>query len=334
MRSQKARRSGEETANANDVSGEQVPSALVAFFQLALHYEDAQQAEQLVAEQARLSFEAQHGGELEQLALDVEDLEARFVSSNDLLAQLEGRKRNAKEFVKRAEPREEAGSRGGGFLRWRRRDQLTFVMLAVAQLAALAMGMANVFANLLASGQVVFAERPWLALGLSAVVPAGACGLKFLPSVFEHATSRRRYAVTLYGLTAAGLVLWSVAFALNYAGLSSGIDWESLGENTARGTWLVWSQLVLEVLIAGALFLAADEIAAKYASDTLAPNPEFLNADRALRSHLAEHAALRGERGEKRARHTALVAQRQSFVNEQVAAYVALRSRVSFRKTL
>ena len=72
-------------------------------------------------------------------------------------------------------------------------------------------------------------------------------------------------------------------FAMNFTGVSSGIDWDSIGESDGgTSAYLVWIQLVAEMLVAAALFLAAEDIYLKYAPNLYTENPDYNNARKAF----------------------------------------------------
>ena len=190
--------------------------------------------------------------------------------------------------------------------------------IAVFLLAAMGMGAANVYANLMASGEPVFIEQPWLAVFLSGLVPAGATALKFISGFFDYARTKKRYALSIYVVTALVLLIWSVSFSLNFTGVTGGMDWDAFGQDDGgKGPFLVWIQIVAEILVAAALFLAAEDIYLKYAPDSYIENLDYLNSAKALKAHSAEHDALRDTRNANHARIAQLTAARQAFINER-----------------
>lgn len=89
-------------------------------------------------------------------------------------------------------------------------------MLVPSLLAVMGMGAANIYANLMAAGEPVFLEQPWLAVCLSALVPCGSTALKFISHFFDHAYTKKRYALGVYVLTILAIAGWSVTFSLNF----------------------------------------------------------------------------------------------------------------------
>ena len=215
-----------------------------------------------------------------------------------------------------------------GFLQMKTYDQISLTLLVPTLITTLIMGAANVYSNLMASGEPVFLEQPALAVFLSMLMPAGSTALKFISNFFDYQSTKKRYALFIYSLTAFALLAWSVLFAMNFTGVAGGIDWETLGESdSGTGSFLVWIQLVAEILVAAALFLAAEEIYLKYVPNDYTENPDYTNAKKALDAHIISHEKLRDARGKNIADIAVLNAARKAFINERMADYMALRAR-------
>ena len=189
-------------------------------------------------------------------------------------------------------------------------------------------GTANVFSNLQASVPL-FIEKPILAWLISLLMPLGSLTVKLVSSLFVTYRGKKRFACVIYGLSAVTLLAWTVAFSLNFSGVSSGIDWDAIGESDNKGSLLVWLQLTAEIMIAAALFLAADQIFQKHNPDTLIDNKAYERICILLAEHKASHQTLHEERCRIHGRLAELNAERTMLINERLVEYAALRGRHS-----
>jgi len=140
------------------------------------------------------------------------------------------------------------------------KDKSLFIFVLIGLLAVLLMGMSNIYSNLMASGTVIFIEKPWLAIALSALLPTGSAALKFVTNFMAFDRSRKRYAICVNILTAIALLVWTVLFAQNFAGITGEIDWPLLDDSDSNGALFVWIQLIAELLVGASLFLVLEDI--------------------------------------------------------------------------
>ncbi|MEO0423893.1 MAG: hypothetical protein AAF184_16255 [Pseudomonadota bacterium] len=311
------------------------------------HHTDADAAAALIREQAGHLYDAEHGRQHAQLELEVEAVEGRYQQSDSRLRALDAKCANTTRDMRtsaRHLPSADSVARGeknegeGGapppdlaipYTRWALRDQISFIMISIGLVLALGMGGANVYANLMASGQPVFIEQPILAVFLSGLLPAGSTALKFISGFFEYSRTKKRYALIVYILTAIVLLAWCIAFSLNFTGVAGGFDWDTVGKSDGKGPVLVGLQLSAELLVAAALFLAAEDISLRYAPHSFVASPEYLNASRALAAHEKTHKVLADRRSALVGQLRALDAAREAVINQHLTAYIALRSRVT-----
>ncbi len=292
-----------------------------------IHHPDREVASEMIKQQATHEADQKFGAELEKLKLDMADIDARYKASSKTLIRLEEKKAATKRYIKSGEAHSGSNKDVIKFKDWRRKDQILLCLTLFFLFVAVALGMGNVYANLMSSGNAVFLEDPWLAVMLSALLPIASVSIKFLTNFFEYDRSRRRYAICIYVLTLVALLIWSVLFSLNFTGISSEIDWNSFEESNDTGSALVWSQLLVEMLAASALFLAAEDIYMRYSPDTYIENLEYIEVDKALKEHLVTHEALRELRGKLHGRLVELEAERQAFINDRIVKYISIRAR-------
>ena len=189
----------------------------------------------------------------------------------------------------------------------------------------LIMGAANTYSNIMGSGEPVFLEAPWLAWCLSALVPIGSVAFKYVSNFFDHASSKKRYAIFIFILTTFAIIAWAVMFAQNFNGIAGGMDWDSLGSSDGgKGSLMVFLQIAAEILISAALFLAIEDISIKYNPDILKNNPDHTEFSAALKKHKAEHEATGKKRNTDHTAFVLLKNQRQQHLNMRSTEFAAL----------
>ena len=292
------------------------------FTHAMLYHPDMNIAVDLISEQTGLNFDHEGHSEIHLIKFEQDEINKNYKTSSAIIDTFEKKKCNTKEYIKSVGTEKEIP-----FNQWKRKDQIILLFLIPMIFVAMVMGAANVYANLLASSTVIFVEKPWLAIALSTLVPIGSLSIKFVSNFLEIDRSRRNYSLSIFILTFGMLMVWTVLFAMNFNGVSGGIDWENMGDTTQTGSLLVWSQLLLEILMASALALAAEDIYMKYSPDAWAKNMEFVAIEKALKAHLQDHKELRELRNNRHARLIKLEALRQTTINEETAQYMSLRAR-------
>jgi len=292
------------------------------FTHAMLYHPDMNIAVDLISEQTGLKLDHQSNGEIHLIKFEQDEINKSYKTSSAIIDTFEKKKRNTKEYIKSIDTEKEIP-----FNQWKRKDQIILLFLIPMIFVAMAMGAANIYANLLASGVSTFLEKPWLAIALSALVPLSSISIKFVSNFIEVDRNRRRYSLSIFTLTFGTLMAWTVLFAMSFNGVSGGIDWENIGGTSETGSLLVWSQLLLEILMASALALAAEDIYMKYSPDAWAKNMEYVAIEKALKAHLQDHKKLRELRNNRHARLIKLEALRQATINEKTAQYMSLRAR-------
>jgi len=207
------------------------------------------------------------------------------------------------------------------------KDKSLFIFVLIGLLVVMIMGVSNIYANLMASGTVIFIEKPWLALALSALLPTGSAALKFVTNFMAFDRSRKRYAIGINMLTAIALLFWTILFAQNFAGITGEINWPLLDDGDSNGALFVWIQLIAELLVGASLFLVLEDIWSKYYTEKFVDNPEYIEANNAYLAHKKDHDALGEERGKTQGRLVQLEALKQALIDEKVARFISLRTK-------
>jgi len=298
----------------------------VDFHNKLLRLPNPEKAAAMIAEQTGLEFDMQHPERVQYL-LEQPELDASHQVSTAKLNELEEVVNTTPQYIKTCAENSGTDKDKVAFSDWAQQDQMAIIFILMALIAALVMSASNVYANLMNSGEMAYLEQPWIALMISLLAPAGSIAIKFISQAFERYSSIKRYANTIYTLTALSFVAWIGLFALNHSGVGGGFDWKTLGESSSTGSYLVFVQLLTEIMVGGALCLAAQDIALKYSPEFYRENLAYMNAIKARDEHLKGHAALTEKRNHNHIRLTQLNAERQSAINHKLADFIDLSTR-------
>ncbi|PTN12494.1 hypothetical protein [Nitrosomonas aestuarii] len=316
--------------SGNKKIGRRAPSSTPPeFSQRLIHHPDGEAAAALIKEQAAFEADLKFGAELAQVKLDTENIDTRFKAAHKLLGDLEIKKANTARYIKSG-ALHSTGKKDASDIQWkdwRRKDQILLCVLLSFLVIAAGLGMGNVYANLVASGNAVFIEKPWLALMISALMPIASVSVKFVTNFMTYDSSRKTYAKCIYAATGIAFLFWGSMFGVIHTGVAGSIDWDSFGESADPGFAFIWSQLLVEMLAASALFLAVEDIYMRYSPDVYVENLEFIEIEKALKEHHATHEVLREKRGQLHGRRVELEAEREAFINERIVEYISLRAR-------
>lgn len=291
------------------------------------HFSDIREGAAIIGEQEGHEFDYEYGNTVTGYELIKEEQNALHKVSSDERTKLEQRKRDTKQWVKSAPQRSGTDSETPKFKDWFLRDQFMVILILIMLPAAMIMGAANVFANLMASGTPIFIEDPWLAVSLSMLMPIGSTAIKFVTHAIHIDYWRTKYCQLIYGLTFLLFIYWGFLFSQTYTGAAGGLDIDALINGSgSSGSALVWTQLFLELLVASALFLALEDIVMRYYPDMWVSNVEYYVVSQALKAHLLEHEKLNKARAETHGHLASLRALRELRVNKAMATYIDMRA--------
>ncbi len=305
------------------------PTGIEAFMINMLAHPDIKEATLIISEQSEHENDIKNGFEIETLNRTLPSLDDDYKTSDKAVKAFKKTMDNTESFV--PSPADEGGEEHSVvFWDWAFKDKVMMFVTTTALIAALCMGAANIYSNLIASGVSVFITKPYLAVAISLILPISAIAVKNLSHYIHNPLYRRWYGLGIYGVTLVLLVVWGALFAQSFSGVSGGFDINALLEESSSddsGSALVWSQLMLELLMGSALFLTIEEIANKYAPESFLPNMAYFKAEKAYKAALAAHKKLEEEYTGKHGRLVSLYAENQKYTNEKVAEFVAMKSR-------
>lgn len=301
------------------------------FLHKVLHHHDPRVASILVGEHIGVQFDAEHAAEVEPLKLEQGEADERYANSLKHLNALEEKTRNTVPHIKRADIEGERP-----WKEWSAKDRhLTRIFIAALCWMTVISG-SNVYAILQTSGNPVFLESPWLAICLSGLAPCIALSPKLFTTRMLFEKTRLRFSQSLYFLTGFVSLVWIVLFAITFDSISGDIDLMSYLEEDSGPdeSWFVGVQLFAEILISATFFTAVDDISARYLGDLYIDNSEYLAALRAQQEYEPIHDVIARRRANIHGKLAKYQSQREERINEGVAEFIQLRTRISSLNSL
>lgn len=313
--------------NKDDPELLKLRAVMIVFMRSYLSYSDLQEALKIVERQARLLWEKSYIAKLKKLQLDLKAIEHTFGKSSKIMSSLLEKLCSTKPYLQSAQVYGDEQNQSIDFKHWRTKDKIVVVFSLVSALVVLTMGAANVYANILGSGNPTYLENRTLALIISLLLPTGAVAMKFVGDIFESDKTKARYIKTLNVLTVIVILTWTALFALTFDGQSAGVDVDAMLEANPASSALTWIQLVAELLVGFVLTQTASDNYSKYAPNAYIRNPEYVEIEVGLQEHSKSHEVYREEINERSGGIAEMEAGCQIFVNEMGALYLNMRRR-------
>ena len=300
-------------------------SSTSAYIKSLLNHPNAEKALGNISEQAGLNFDSRNKVEIEILELQVKDLELQYQQSFVDLKKFQIKKTKFRPYIRSKTDKSKVIKTP--FNSWSTGDQCSFLIFTCATVVMFATGFANVFSNIMSTGNPVFLERPHLALLLSFLFPAGAFSLKSFRDTLEEDFSRLRYTRFIYIATFSSIAFWIFQFSLHFPGIASDFDLDNLDVPGESNSIMVLAQLIAEFFVSVTLHFTAADIPYDYSRPVRIPNPQHIEIVDILKNHRHEHEQLTKELGEKRGRLKELNAMRQAFIKDLVGKFTNQRIR-------
>lgn len=312
----------------------QIPN-IEDFINAVMTIPDQTQAAGLVEEQAGLIFDMATAGELGQIENDIDDAQEPFNQSKLAIAEQQKQLTvttptiKAAAYLNTTRPTQDSAARMSlGQIK----DILVGATGILLGCAVVGMGASNVYAIIMASGTPAFLDNPKLAIMLSGLLPIGSVALKFFSNYLPSDRAKKRYTMTMYGLSAISLIAWVVLFGMTFQSAGSGIDWDSFGaasNSGMKGEFFTVVQLLAELFVGATLFIVAGDIFSMYSPTTLLANPAYEERKQNLESMRTAHNKIADNFKQKQARFEVLRAARKAYINTQLAAYMRLSARLN-----
>lgn len=306
---------------------EKICALMMVFIRRIFTHPDKKEARKLVAEQANLVWKKFYGAALERAELDVKAIEITYAESCEILNSLMKQLSKTKPYIPAAKVFGEGENNYIPFSKWRPIDKVIVILSLSAAVVVLAMGAANVYVNILGSGNPVFIENWVLAFIISLLLPASSLAMEFVSKRLESDRSKAIYNKSFYALMVIALLSWTVLFSLNFHGLSQAIDLDDLEESNSASSALTWIQLLAEMLVGFVFCHEASDTCSKYAPNAYIRSPEFIEADSALKVHAQSNDEIKERLNAARGLVMELTSSCQLFINEMVALYLSMRGR-------
>ncbi len=301
-----------------------------SYMHAAAQIPDEKESIEAVARQASLQWTRDHGKKLVNIKHRREDINNRYAASAKEIKKLETKIANTKQHVQGFVPNSNAGgAQQALWSDWSTKD-ITLLILAVGgALLAMALGSANVYSSLMASGEAVFLESPALARSLSMILPLGSLALKFVTNSMDYGSTRKFYAQSIYGLTFIVLMIWVWLFSESFQGVSGQINLDALFKADSNAQGLVWSQFMAEMLSGTSLALAAESIYLKYNPSYFDESHEYTELRKARDAKEEEHKELLEQMADIDGELVQYDADRQAEINNREMEFRAYRSKLN-----
>lgn len=205
---------------------------------------------------------------------------------------------------------------------WPNYELAKVIILFAMSLILLALGGINIAVLILSSGIPIFLEHPSLAILLAFLVPAIAIAIKSGETLCQLDRTKHRYATTVYVLAFIAAIAWIVLFTVTFEGNTANDIWTDIeageADHSSLHTLRNIFQILVEVLIGGALFSLIERTHNKFSSNSITERAGWRELKETADS-LGEIATNYGNiSNDKAALRLQIAAARQAFILEAV----------------
>ncbi len=308
----------------------QFRGTMMTFMRTILTDPNIEKATKLVETFARQSFERVHAAKVTALTLEIEELDERAHHATERLKAIELQERNTPSYQTVPEIRKNGSSNKITFAQWDLKDRIVFVLCLMGVLCLLPAASFNVFASIMAQSMPVFINQPWLAVGLSFLLPSGSLAIHSLGDLLHSDRARYRYMLGTLSITAVVLLAWVTLFSDNFP-IAAGavvIEMPELQSGaSSTGPAFTFTQLAGEMLAGASLFLVVGHVLRKYTPESVIRVPEIIQLAQEKATLRAVCEAAQKRRRDAHADKAQIDAGKQCFITEQVALFQSLRRR-------
>lgn len=201
-------------------------------------------------------------------------------------------------------------------------DRVFCWVMGVAAVMAMVLSAVNMAGILLSSYEPIFLENSIYLWALSCLTPLASLATKLLPHSLDNHDHKIWYARGIYALTLVVVLRWLYLVSVTYHGGGDFSDVMDSGNSD-----LIFTQLLMEILIGGAMVLRISEISEVYAPMRLTPNPDYkLQQSDIQELRDKEQKALK-HYTEVTTQIQKLKGQRKTFINSALSEYAAMKAR-------
>lgn len=291
---------------------------------------DSKEATDRVAEYAAQNYDRAVAPRATAVTLEIEELEERAHHASERLKAIEQQERNTRSFERVPESRKTGSSNKIPFAQWDLNDRIVFVLCLTGLLCLLPAASFNVYSAVMAQGIPVFLDSPWLAIGISFLLPAGALSIHSLGDLLHSERARYRYMLGTLSVTAVVLLAWVTLFSENFPIAAGAVIIgmpEPQSNASSTGPAFTFTQLAGEMLAGASLFLVVGHVLRKYTPETVIRVPESIQLAQEKATLRAVCEAAQKRRREAHALKVRIEANKQCFIMEQVAQFESWRRR-------
>lgn len=309
---------------------EQSRRSLIAFMRTVLSDPNIEKAAKLVDTFAKQVFERVHAAKVTVLTLEIEELDERAKHASDRLKEIERQERNTPSYQTVPQIRKDGSSNKITFAQWDLKDRIVFVLCLMGVFCLLPAASFNVFASIMAQGIPVFLNQPWLAVGLSFLLPSGSLAIHSLGDLLHSDRARYRYMLGTLSITAVVLLAWVTLFSDNFPIAAGAVVIEMPEPQSgasSTGPAFTFTQLAGEMLAGASLFLVVGHVLRKYTPESVIRVPEIIQLAQEKATLRAVCEAAQKRRRDAHADKAQIDAGKQCFITEQVALFQSLRRR-------
>lgn len=317
-------------AERDEKARRKLRASALADIRMLLPHPNAREATRMVGELTGKRFDEEYAGEIAALNLERAHRDERADHAKEHLKECERQERNTASYETVPEVRKTGSQSRIHFAKWDLKDQIFSPLSLFALLLLLPAASFNVFAAVMSQGSSTFLTNPWLAVGLSILLPAGSLAVHSLGDYLPSDRARHRYMLGTLSFTAVVLLAWVVLFSGNFIIGSGGLDLETLGQlanSASADRAFTLTQLLGELLVSVSLFVQLGHTLRRYTGETTIRKPEMAEVAREKKLRAALHDVAQEGCKQPHVRTAQIAAMRQCHVAEQKVRYEAFRKR-------
>jgi hypothetical protein len=291
---------------------------------------DINKATERVREYAIQIFQSALSARVIVITMERDELNERAHHASERLKAIELQERNTLPYESVPEIRKTGSSNKIPFVQWDLNDRIVFVLSLTGLVCLLPAASFNVVASIMGQGMPVFLDNPWLAVGLSFLLPTGSLAIHSLGDLLPSGRARYRYMLSTLSVTAVVLLAWVTLFSENFPIAAGAMPFEILEQQStasSAGPAFTFTQLAGEMLAGASLFLVVGHVLRKYTPEAVIRVPEMIQVAQEKATVRAVYEAVQKRLREVHALEKRMEACKQCFIMEQVALFLSLRRR-------
>ncbi len=317
-------------AERDEKARRKLSASALSDIRMLLPHPNAKEATKMVEGLTGKRFDEEYAGETAALNLERADRDERADYAKAHLKECEQQERSTASYEVVPEVRKTGSQNKIPFDKWDRKDQIFSPLALIALVLLLPAASFNVFAAVMSQGVSTFVQNPWLAVGLSILLPAGSLAVHSLGDYLPSDRARHRYMLGTLSATAVVLLVWIVLFSDIFIIGSGSLDFETLGQlanSSSTDRAFTLAHLLGELLVSVSLFVQLGHTLRRYTGETTIRKPEMAEVAREKKLREGLHDAARERCKQPQVRTAQIAAIRQCHVTEQKLRYEAFRRR-------